>query len=135
MSFYYCRFDENCQDISCKCHLEYYQRAFNRVNHNNLTTEKLFKQPNPNYFFKMKLLGKLYKKCIQILRELDNFIPTYTEIYETSPHKFLTLFSDILTTDFSISRVSGVTQFTVCDDCDRFQSSFLSTCYVDIELQ
>lgn len=135
-SFYFCRFAANCQDVSCKCHLEFYQRAFNRINHNNLNTEKLFSKQNPPFYFKMKLFGKLYLKCIEILRNLDNFLPTYTEIFQKNPKTFFEIVSSPTFSypiDFTISRVSNVTTVSAQDDPDRLNSVHLQSMYIEAE--
>ena len=129
-TLYFCRFDEKCPDNTCGCHEEYFHRVFNRINHNNLTVQKVLSHSSPCEFVRSKLFGKLYQKCIEILRDLDNFIPSYSEIFASSPQKFLHfLTSDFLDFNFSISRVSGATTVSVQNENDRFMSVYLHKKY------
>ena len=129
-SFYFCRFDTKCTDSKCRCHEEYFQRAFNRINFNNLSLAKLFAHSKPADFFTFKLFGKLIEKSIEILRDLDHFIPPYSEIFGSKSEKFLDLFfHKFPDLDFSISRASGVTSVTVQNDFDRFNSALFSQKY------
>lgn len=117
-TLYFCRYG-NCHD-NCVCLEDWFSRSMARPALKNYNYEQLLTEETPWLILQNKIFGPIIKRSIQILAEIDNYIPVYEKIYNFNTVSLLNLLS-FNRINFQITHRDGFIYLNIDGQNDRFR--------------
>ena len=87
--FYVCDSYNNCS-TNCDCHIEWFELGM-ELFARNLSFESIATQKSPDKIYFNYVFGSLFTRSTTILTEIDDFLPSYSSLFDEKNTQFLAL--------------------------------------------
>jgi len=114
---YFCRYG-NCHD-SCLCLEDWFNRSMARPVLKHFNYQQLMTEETPWLVLQTKIFGPIIRRSIQILTEIDQYLPAYEKIYNFNTVPLLNLLS-FQKVNFQITHRDGFIYINIDGQNDRF---------------